>query len=50
MNKNKLSRAERMRGALWGMFVGDALVLQRSGIMARLWAYSGLPGSKGSSS
>jgi ADP-ribosylglycohydrolase len=27
MNKNKLSRAERMRGALWGMFVGDALAM-----------------------
>ena len=27
MNSNHLSKADRMRGALWGMFVGDALAM-----------------------
>ncbi|MDO9052260.1 MAG: ADP-ribosylglycohydrolase family protein [Methylotenera sp.] len=27
MNANQLNKADRMRGALWGMFVGDALAM-----------------------
>ncbi len=27
MNNNQLSKSDRMRGALWGMFIGDALAM-----------------------
>ena len=48
MDTEQINKAERMRGALWGIFVGDAgdasaLVLQHRRPVARLWSAKRLP-------